>query len=435
MRIFSWILREIFYRKATAFLFFSAVAAAVFLSTGSLSLLAVEEVKLERHFARQRQLLADQMTRVWDDYRKMTKDLGFNVLILPDSQEVADFYADNFASRYMPETYADSLAASPIVTVEHILPTLMQRVFWTEKKRSILVCGVRGELPRSRQPVAEVKRAPIMPPVPPGSVVCGSELCADLSLHTGDTLTFLGRRFRVAQCHPERGNRDDITMWMELDSAQKLFGKEDLINGIMALECRCAADKQLPNLAKIRTDLAHRLPGTKVIEFMSQVIARAEARYAAVETREKALELEKKDATVRMERRRGFGMLFALAAAVTACTGTIILTFFNIRSRLKEAAMLQAMGFGTLRLFALFEGRIAVLGTAGTVIGVIPVIAALAAGGRLSGILPPVGHPVGTLLPAAGIVAGMVPALAASGAGAVLYGLSRPTAILLERNV
>jgi len=431
---FSWIMSEVFYRKGQALLFILAVAMAMLLTTGTLALIAVDETRTREHFTEQERVCSEQMNAVRDEYRKMTKDLGFNVLILPEGQDLADFYADDFASKYMPQHYADSLACSNVITVEHILPTLMQRTYWKEKNRSILVCGVRDELPRAKQPPGAKKKKTLLPAVPRGSVVCGSELCSGLSLHPDDTITFMGKRFRVAACHAERGNRDDITMWMELDVAQELFGRQGQINGIMALECRCAADGRFPNIAKIRTAMAQRLPGTRVIEFMSKVIARAEARQTAVETQQHALELEKKDAMKRLDRRHRSGVLFVLIVTVMVLAVTMFLAVLNFRSRMREAAVLRAIGFTARSLFFFFESRTILLGLAGTVCGILPVTFALAVSGRFTDLFPATAHP--GILPqfALIIVAGMVPALAVCSAAAILYGLSRPVVTLLERN-
>ena len=76
---------------------------------------------------------------------------------------------------------------------------------------------------------------------------------------------------------PQRGNQDDITLWINLREAQQILGKEGRINAIQALECNCAADR----LGQIRDDIGRVLPDTQVIEFSSQALARAEARNRA----------------------------------------------------------------------------------------------------------------------------------------------------------
>ena len=88
-----------------------------------------------------------RMDSMEDEYRKITKKMGFNVLILPKDQNLDDFFADTFASKYMPEEYVKTLAKSKIVTVRHLLPSLQQKINWVEQGRTIILTGIRGEVP------------------------------------------------------------------------------------------------------------------------------------------------------------------------------------------------------------------------------------------------------------------------------------------------
>ena len=64
------------------------------------------------------------MAKLKDDTRKAMLKLGFNVVILPKDQNLSDWYADDYASKYMPEEYVTKLANSRVVTVRHFLPSL-----------------------------------------------------------------------------------------------------------------------------------------------------------------------------------------------------------------------------------------------------------------------------------------------------------------------
>ena len=107
------------------------------------------------------------MAVVEDDYRKITKLLGFNVLILPGKQDLGGLYADNLSTATMPETYVDDLSASGIMAIRHLLPSLEQKVRWVEEDRNIILVGVKGEVPiKGRAP-----KEPMLLPVPSGSAV------------------------------------------------------------------------------------------------------------------------------------------------------------------------------------------------------------------------------------------------------------------------
>jgi putative ABC transport system permease protein len=305
---------------------------------------------------------------LWDDYRKITKTLGFNVMIFPKDLNLSDFYTRNFASKYMPEEYATRLVNSGIMTMEHVAPSLIQKAYWTEKKRSVIVYGTRGEIVHGSQ---SAKKSPMIESVPEGAIVTGYELTKGLRLREGDSVRFLGHDFTVLSCQENKGNQDDITIWMNLEEAQKLFNKEGLINAICALECRCLSDRNLPNIAKIRKDLQRVLPQTQAVEFMSDVITRAEERYRAEVLSRETLERQKQhQITVRNNRSRTATVLIVLlATAVTILTG--ILTLANIKSRRYEIGLLRTLGVSTRFVLILVLSKTALLGFLGAITGVL----------------------------------------------------------------
>src|SRR5580704_6985256 len=114
MSLFRLVFREILHRKLSFLLAVVSMAAAV---AGLVAALAI----LQKHDTRTDQIIAakvtetqQQMAKLEDDYRKVMLKLGFNVLILPKEQNLSDLYADDFASKYMPEQYATSLAKSRV---------------------------------------------------------------------------------------------------------------------------------------------------------------------------------------------------------------------------------------------------------------------------------------------------------------------------------
>ncbi len=370
MRLFPWIIREIRFRSGISMLILAIPLSAAFLWTLTGGILDLYDKDASIMFSQKEKALEKQMAHMWDEYRKMTKDLGFNVLILPEDQNLADFYSEQFASEYMPEYYADTLASSATVTIQHILPALFHRTYWPEQKRSVLVCGVRGEVPRALFPAAN-KKSPILQPVEDGTVVCGYELGKSMNLNPGKKIKIHGETFTVAKCHERRGNQDDITVWMPLGAAQKMFGKGGKINAILALECRCTADESLPNLAKIRKSLASILPQTQVLEFMSEVITRAEARFAAVELKKEALDKERAEISARQEQREKFAGLILSLLSVAALFFIGFLVMLNVRSRIYELGIFRAIGFAGKDLFTLLLGKVLLLGMAGSALGVI----------------------------------------------------------------
>ncbi|MCC6354761.1 MAG: FtsX-like permease family protein [Verrucomicrobiae bacterium] len=411
MTIWRLILREISHRTIGFALGLLSVSIAVASLAGAMTLLRAHDIRTEEIVAAKEAETKREMDKMEDDYRKIMKNLGFNVLILPKDQNLADLYADDFASRYMPEAYVDRLAKSDIVTIQHLLPSLQQKARWPEQgERTVIVIGTRGEVPYAQR----TPKSPILDPVEPGTVVLGYELHRGANVKPGDTVAFMGRRLKVAKCHGERGNKDDITAWISLREAQEIFNRPGQINGILALECVCAAD----SLDKIRAEIAGILPDTQVIEFSSQVIARAEARRRAAETAYAAIESEKQQrARLRAARERFAAML--VPVALVGCMAWIGLsTFGNVRDRRAEIGVLRALGVRSAQILAVFLGKAALIGVAGGVVGYAAGFAAGATwgeGGPASALFqPPLLAASVVLAPLLALVAAWIPALLAS---------------------
>lgn len=355
------ILHEIGYRKLS---FALGVLSAAF-AVGSL---VAQMTVLRRHDQRTEQIVAARQAETQarlagmeDDYRKLTLKMGFNVLILPKDQNLADLYADDFASKTMPEEYATRLAKSRVATLNHILPSLQQKVKWPERERTVLLMGVRGEAY-----IQSAKQKPLLETVAPGTMILGHELALNLQLKPGDTTLLLGRSFTVAKINPERGNKDDITIWINLAEAQALLGKPGQINAIMALDCTCDT---LDRLSRIRAEIGRILPDTQIIEFASQAIARAEARQRAAAEAEAALEQEKAGRANLRAEREAFAAVFVPVAVLGAAVWIGFLAFTNVRDRTVEIGILRALGLRSRHVLLLFLSRALAIGFVGAVLG------------------------------------------------------------------
>jgi ABC-type lipoprotein release transport system permease subunit len=380
MHLLRLIFREILYHKLNFGLGVISVAVAVGCLVGEIAMLQRHDLRTDQIIAVKEAETKTKMATLEDDYRKITKGLGFNVLILPREQNLSDLFADDYASHYMPESYVERLAKSRVATIQHLLPSLQQKLKWPETERTIILIGVRGEVPILQ---ADAKK-PMLEPVPAGTMVLGSELHRTLKLKQGDKVKLLGRDFTVGKLHPERGTKDDITIWISLKEAQELLGKPGEINGILALECVCAAD----SLDKVRAEIREVLPDTQVIEFQSQTLARAEARQRAAAEAKDAIAREKQNrAQLRRERESLAAILVPLVLAGSALW-IVVLGLGNVRERRSEIGLLRALGVGARRIMALFLGRAVLMGVLGAIPG-------LLAGALLGGVGTSVTHGIG----------------------------------------
>ena len=148
MSIGRMVLREILYRKFGFLLSMLAVAVAVFCLVHQFLLLEDYDRHTEELLAAKEKETEKEMAKLEDDMRVITKNLGFNVRILPRELNLRDFHTKDFADKYMPEEYATRLAQSRVVSINHLLPTLQQRLIWKEQNDlPIILVGTRGEVP------------------------------------------------------------------------------------------------------------------------------------------------------------------------------------------------------------------------------------------------------------------------------------------------
>jgi len=389
MSVWQLVIKEIRHRKFNFAMGILSVTVAVGCMVGAWTLLRIHDLrtkeimaraeqKTKRQMAEHKTQTKKQMDELKDDMRKAMLKLGFNVLILHEDQDLAAWYAQEFSSGFMNESYVTKLANSKVATIRHLLPSLQLKVKWPEYKRKIILIGTKGEVPF----VHKNPKKPLMQPVLEGQVVLGFELHQSLGLKMGDKVKVFGREFVVGRCHGERGNVDDITAWISLDAAQdifyenKLIPEKNLVNAILALECGCAWG----DVAAVREEIAKFLPGTKVIEKYSKAIARAEARKKAGKQAEAsmaraarqahaALMREKENREKLGEERAAFSSILVPLVMAVCVVWIAFLTVSNVRDRTSEIGILRAIGLPASNIFGLFLTRAIILGFIGGLLG------------------------------------------------------------------
>ena len=364
--------REILHRKLSFGLAVATIATSVAGLVAVVALLSAHDLRTSKMLTRMNEetsaieaKFAKEMKAYEDDVRKTMKGLGFNIFIFPEGQELSEVYAEGFASKTMPESYAGTLAESKIVTVNHLLPSLTRKLKWPERERTVILIGIRGEVPIAhRDP-----KKPLIDPVQKGRIVLGHELHRSLDLKEGNATVFMGREFIVDKCHPERGTKDDITIWMHLGECQELLEEEGRINAIKALECNCAT---IDRLGEIRREIAGILPGTKVIEIESKALARAEARNNAKKHSQSAIASKKAESIklqadrtqLRFEDKQKYTALLTVVI-LGSMAWVSFLAFANSRDRQAEIGILRAMGISTGSILGALMGRAFLVGLFG----------------------------------------------------------------------
>ena len=349
---------------------FTAGVLAIFLSLISYLIAVSINADLRINTSKKLQLmnseLNEEVTALEDGIRKSMKGLGFNIYIYPENQDLSAVYERGYGDKTMPENYVSKLANSKIIHINHLLPRLTEMVDWSEKDRSVLLIGVRGEVPIAyRGP--NIKK-PLINPVKEGSIVLGYELHHAYGLKAGDKVNFLDDEYTVSITHKRRGTVDDISLWMNLSKVQNILNKEDKINAILALECNC---ESIDRLGEIRNEIHKILPETKIIEKESRALARAEARNLTKFTGEKQMQnfLQSKKELIHIQGIFSFG--FVIIICVLCSFWISHLTISNINQRLIEIGTFTAIGFGGKKIMILILSRVLLMGLIGGMLAVL----------------------------------------------------------------
>ena len=349
---------------------FTAGVLAIFLSLISYLIAVSINADLRINTSKKLQLmnseLNEEVTALEDGIRKSMKGLGFNIYIYPENQDLSAVYERGYGDETMPENYVSKLANSKIIHINHLLPRLTEMVDWSEKDRSVLLIGVRGEVPIAyRGP--NIKK-PLINPVKEGSIVLGYELHHAYGLKAGDKVNFLDDEYTVSITHKRRGTVDDISLWMNLSKVQKILNKEDKINAILALECNC---ESIDRLGEIRNEIHEILPETKIIEKESRALARAEARNLTKFTGEKQIQnfLQSKKELIHIQGIFSFG--FVIIICILCSFWISHLTISNINQRLIEIGTFTAIGFGGKKIMILILSRVLLMGLIGGMLAVL----------------------------------------------------------------
>ena len=413
MKLLHLVKKEIGYHKLTFVLGLLSVVVAVGVFVSLLTLLHAHDIQTERILSEKKEKIEKEMKKMEDDYRKIMKLLGLNMFILPEGQNLDDFYAEGYASKFIPQDYMDKLSASNILTIRHMLPIVEQKIRWPERRnRTIILIGIRGEVPFTKR----APKKPILVAVPPGSIVLGYELWDSLKLKVGDEVKLLGETFKVSKLHPQRGTKDDITAWVDLEMAQQLLGLENRLSGIMALQCICHG-VDLPALYRQIPEI---LPGTQVVLFKNEVTTRIETRLHAKAIAKASLDTERQHRLKIRDELETFASWLIPFAIIASMALIALLTLSNVRQRRGEIATLRALGYRSGQILYVFLVKAFFLGFIGALLGIIASFFAvmIADGVPAEGIIKLFNLPmlIGVLVaaPILSILASWVPAILAA---------------------
>jgi len=278
---------------------------------------------------------------------RLVRDMGFNVLIMPEDTDMALFWADDYIPDDMPEQKVYDLANSKAWTVRHLEARLQKRIEW--RGLPVLLTGILPEIAvRHRQLKSPKGKMGLK--TEEARAFVGHTIHSTLGLKQGDTVEINGRELTVAKCLPRRGTKQDIRLYTHLSDAQAILGRPDRINLIEALNCQCVVkgDEDIDALRLNVGDELKKLLGGVEVELIGEK-ARARQR-------------------TRQSVDRWAAVIFpVLLLACAAWVGH--LTAVNVRDRRHEIGVLRAIGVSGWKVAFLFVARAVLIGLIGALIG------------------------------------------------------------------
>ena len=202
---------------------------------------------------------------------RLTRDMGFNLRIIPKETNMDDFWNTGFSETTMPEDYVLRFNAFKNFSYAHLTATLHERVHW--RGMDVILTGISPEIEPSGK-----KKSPMIFSIKPGTIYLGYEIARAFDLQNGDVVDLFDNKFTIARTLAESGSDDDIRIFAPLARVQEILGKKGEINEIKALNCLCLMDGQTDPLGVLRQQLTQVLPEGKVILNRTIAVAREKQR-------------------------------------------------------------------------------------------------------------------------------------------------------------
>ena len=310
--------------------------------------------------------------------------LGANVLVLPKSTTLQDYYSADMHEETIPEEYVMRLTMSDIQGVDNLSPKLCVPVDLQGKQFALT-----GILPKSEfqakaawggagifsrpmgcgaietgvDPKPEDKRTlvrkRVITDLGSHEILVGPDVATFLGLKKGDSLSLLGEPFSVIAVLPETGTVDDSRVFAHLHTVQRLSGKGPVVNCIEIVGCCEEISAGLVgNVNKL-------LPDAKVVT-VKQV----------VETQQNVNHM--------MGR---LSMIFLVIIVVVGGAGIANYMYANVFERRREIGTLMALGAESGLVLRIFLAKALLLGLVGGIGGfVIGTTLAVTLGPKLAGV-------------------------------------------------
>ncbi len=290
--------------------------------------------------------------------------LGANILILPKSVGVQDYYSADMHGESLPENYVSRIAMSGLKGVDNLSPKLslpagiagrsftLTGILPKSEFQAKAAWGgagifgqpaegctmVGGHAPRSAEGRARsLARTRVIQDLGPDEALLGAEVGQHTGVGTDGRLTLHGRAFRVVGVLPATGTIDDGRIFAHLHTVQALGGKGPVVNAIEVVGCCAAISDGLSG------KLNALLPEAKVVT-INQVVS------AQVSTNRLMHQLT---------------LVFLTIIVVVGGAGIANAMYANVAERRREIATLMALGASRWQVSRIFLLKALVIGLLG----------------------------------------------------------------------
>jgi putative ABC transport system permease protein len=261
MRLRTLVLREIFERKSQLLTSFVAILLGITV------IVSIKNISYYSEMAVAREM----------------DSLGANVLVLPKSSTLQDYYAADMHGETIPEEYVTQLAMSDLQGLDNISPKLSVPVELSGKSFTLtgilpksefqakaawggagifsrpIGCGAASVGMMGSDDKKTLARKRVIQTLADNEVLVGADVTGKLGLKDADSLELLGKKFSVTAVLPQTGTVDDSRIFAHLHVVQDLAKKGPAINAIEVIGCCQEISKGL--VAKVN----HLLPDAKVV--------------------------------------------------------------------------------------------------------------------------------------------------------------------------
>lgn len=310
--------------------------------------------------------------------------LGANVLVLPKSVTLQDYYSADMHSETIPEEYALRLTMSNLEGVDNLSPKLCVPVELEGRQFTLtgilpksefqakaawagagifsrpIGCGAIdvGTTPKPEDKKTLVRKR-VIDDLGTDEALVGADTASILGIEEGQSLNLMGKEFSVVAVLPETGTVDDSRIFAHLHTVQEMSNKDAVVSCIEIVGCCKEISAGLvDNVNKL-------LPDAKVVT-VTQVVA----------TQEKVNSMMEK-----------LSLIFVAIIVVVGGAGIANYMFANVYERRREIGTLMSLGAESKLILRIFLLKALLLGVAGGVGGfVIGTLLAVTLGPRLAGV-------------------------------------------------